>query len=148
MKFPKLDQVITASLVLVNFFGILVYMQYDPHPPSPTPHHHGLLHLLDSFESAFSAYHDDGQVVVGWLLAAWFLGYNGISGLIWWQFERNERVTADDYEIIPKQSRRREGGEREPGSQGKATLMNPFDKAIVVVNMPNGEFSVAKKQKP
>lgn len=124
-------------------------MQYDRQPPS-THHHHGLLHLIDSFESAFTAYHDDGQVVVGWLLAAWFLGYNGISALIWWQFERNEHVPADDYEIIPKQRRRPEAIDHNHNNNNncKHGPLNPFDKSIVIVNMPNGDFSVAKKQKP
>jgi hypothetical protein len=127
-------------------------MQYDPHPASPVshPHHHGLLHLLDSFSTAFSAYHDDGQVVVGWLLAAWFLGFNGISALIWWQFERTEQLPADDYEIIVKGRRRNSGviGVGEGGAGKGEGMMNPFDKAIVVVTLPSGDFSVAKKQKP
>ena len=120
-------------------------MRYDPHPP--TAHHHGLLHLLDSFESAFAAYHADGQVVVGWLLAAWFLGYNGISALIWWQFERTERPPADDYEIIVKQRRRQLTENGTEAKKATGDPLNPFDKSIVVVSLPNGDFSVAKKQK-
>lgn len=127
-------------------------MKYDPNPPS-TPHHHGLLHLLESFESAFTAYHDDGQVVVGWLLAAWFLGYNCISAMIWWQFERREPLHADDYEIVmtgtirPRRRTEMTENGKEHATTTTTTTLNPFDKSIVIVNLPDGDYSVAKRQR-
>lgn len=98
--------------LLVNLFGVLVYMQYDTRiPQNPSEHHpHGLLKLLTALESALAAYCSDGQIVVGWMLSCWFLGYNVISAMIWWQFERREVGPADDYEIIPSFRMRRRGG--------------------------------------
>lgn len=123
-------------------------MKYDPHPPS-TAHHHGLLHLIESFESAFTAYHDDGQVVVGWLLAGWFLGYNCISAMIWWQFERQEAIQPDDYEIVTSSTMRpRRRTEMTESRKEATTTLNPFDKSIVIVNLPDGDYSVAKRQRP
>ena len=104
-----LKTTVVAGL-LVNLFGILVYMQYDHLiPQNPTEHHsHGIQKLLKAFESAFTSYCSDGQVVVGWMLSCWFLGYNVISAVIWWQFERNESTSPDDYEIIPTYRLRRQ----------------------------------------
>lgn len=207
----------TAALILVNLFGILVYMNHDrppsPHIHLPNEHHHGLLRLIVVFETAATAYYSDGQIVIGWLLSCWFLGYNVISAVIWWQFERRETMPPDDHEIIPTRVRRRPApavGNNEAGSSqghlegnilfshslhsavsqtpssvnpiaaddpppvpptqmhqhtnillqsvpllrdhdGKERLsdqMNPFDKSIVVVTMPDGDFAVAKRQKP
>ena len=158
---------------LVNLFGILVYMQYDdliPHDPNDR-HPHGLLHLLAAFESALSSYYSDGQIVVGWMLSCWFLGYNVISAMIWWQFERRESRQPDDYEIIPSTRLRRRaasaGGSfndlstavdgnthqsfrkhhNNPASKHDEEQKNPFDKSVVIISMPNGDFSVAKRQK-
>lgn len=170
---------VIASL-LVNLFGVLVYMQYDnkiPHNPS-VRQPHGLLKLLSALESAFSAYCSDGQIVVGWMLGCWFLGYNLISGVIWWQFERRETRTPDDYEIIPSfRMRRRTGGQHNnnPTNTGNSSVLNdpsvsrdsfkrsslsrshqkqqqadeqnPYDKSVIVISMPNGDFSVGKRQK-
>ena len=170
--------------MLVNLFGVLVYMQYDSKiPQNPSEHHpHGLLKLLTALESALAAYCSDGQVVVGWMLSCWFLGYNVISGMIWWQFERREIRPADDYEIIPSFRMRRRGAnntnntntnnnnnnnsiginhtfsrdsfKRFSRSQSlhKQQLQqpddqNPFDKSVIVISMPNGDFSVGKRQK-
>lgn len=154
-----------ASL-LVNLFGILVYMQYDNLiPQNPSEHHpHGLLRLLSAFESALSAYYSDGQIVVGWMLSCWFLGYNLISAVIWWQFERRELRVADDYEIIPSFRLRRRGNssntslnqtveivtessKKKAGKTDQADQHNPFDKSLIVISMPNGDFSVGKRQK-
>jgi hypothetical protein len=159
-----------ASL-LVNLFGVLVYMQYDNLiPQNPSEHHpHGLLRLLSAFESALSAYYSDGQIVVGWMLSCWFLGYNLISAVIWWQFERREQRVADDYEIIPSFRLRRrgtttanssainlnqsttvevtQGTSKKSVKNDQSELQNPFDKSVIVISMPNGDFSVGKRQK-
>ena len=74
-------KVTVISSLLVNLFGILVYMQYDHLliPLNPSEHHeNGLLRLLVAFESALSSYHSDGQIMVGWMLSCWFIGYNVI----------------------------------------------------------------------
>lgn len=158
--------------LLVNLFGVLVYMQYDTKiPQNPYEHHpHGLLKLLKAFESALAAYCSDGQIVVGWMLSCWFLGFNVISGMIWWQFERRDSRPADDYEIIPTFRMRRRGNgaqisttnisnNNNPNNQRfsrsqsinrlqqQADDQNPFDKSVIVINMPNGDFSVGKRQK-
>lgn len=156
--------------LLVNLFGVLVYMQYDTKiPQNPSEHHpHGLLKLLRALESALAAYCSDGQIVVGWMLGCWFLGYNVISAMIWWQFERRESMPADDYEIIPSFRMRRRGASGNPNhnshnttrntasnnnprsykqQQQQADDQNPFDKSVIVINMPNGDFSVGKRQK-
>lgn len=150
-------------------------MQYDELiPQNPSEHHpHGLLRLLSALQSAFSAYYSDGQIVVGWMLSCWFLGYNVISAVIWWQFERREQRLADDYEIIPSYRLRRRGiNSSNPLSTATNELLldpaisrdsfkrlsksqlqqisepqNPFDKSVVVITMPNGDFSVGKRQK-
>lgn len=161
--------------LLVNLFGVLVYMQYDELiPQNPSEHHpHGLLRLVTALQSAISAYYSDGQIVVGWMLSCWFLGYNVISAVIWWQFERREQRLADDYEIIPSYRLRRRGiNSSNPLSAATNELVpdpaisrdsfkrlsksqlqkisepyNPFDKSVVVITMPNGDFSVGKRQK-
>lgn len=164
--------------MLVNLFGIFVYMQYDQFiPQNPSEHHpHGLLRLLTAFESALSAYCNDGQIVVGWMLSCWFLGYNVISAVIWWQFERREQRVPDDYEIITSFRMRRRGNSatrmtelagtshndptvshdsfKRTKTGVKSTTItssnepqNPFDKSVIVISMPNGDFSVGKKQK-
>lgn len=156
---------------MVNLFGVLVYMQYDDLiPQNPSEHHpHGLLRLLTAFQSALSAYYSDGQIVVGWMLSCWFLGYNVISAVIWWQFERREPRTVDDYEIIPSFRLRRRGtnssnplatAANDPAIAinsfkrlSKSQLQqitepqNPYDKSVIVISMPNGDFSVGKRQK-
>ena len=175
--FLLLKVTVIAGL-LVNLFGVLVYMQYDDLiPQNPSEHHpHGLLRLLAAFQSALSAYCSDGQIVVGWMLSCWFLGYNVISAVIWWQFERREQRLADDYEIIPSCRLRRRGGGGVNSSNPLSTARNeflsdpaisrdsfkrlsksqlqqiaephnPFDKSVVVISMPNGDFSVGKRQK-
>ena len=162
--------------LLVNLFGVLVYMKYDNKiPENPSEHHpHGLLKLLTALESALAAYCSDGQIVVGWMLSCWFLGFNVISAMIWWQFERRESRPADDYEIIPSFRMRRRGTganslqnnqlndpavshdsfKRFSRSQSlnkqhqqQADEQNPFDKSVIVISMPNGDFSVGKRQK-
>jgi len=152
-------------------------MKYDTKiPQNPSEHHpHGLLKLLTALESALAAYCSDGQIVVGWMLSFWFLGYNMISAMIWWQFERRESRPADDYEIIPSFRMRRRGGTgnnnpnnqnilNDPGvsrdsfkrfsrsqsthkQQQQADELNPFDKSVIVISMPSGDFSVGKRQK-
>lgn len=172
--FLLLKVTVVAGL-LVNLFGVLVYMQYDDLiPHDPNDHHpHGLLHLLSAFESALSAYYSDGQIVVGWMLSCWFLGYNVISAMIWWQFERRESRLPDDYEIIPSNRMRRRAvssnadlmdgtGTPQPfrkvnnkhknnnnasGNDEGLEPRNPFDKSVVIISMPNGDFSVGKRQK-
>lgn len=158
-----------AASLLVNLFGILVYMQYDDLiPQNPSEHHpHGILRLLTAFESALSAYYSDGQIVVGWMLSCWFLGYNLISAVIWWQFERREQRVADDYEIIPSFRLRRRGltsnnssgtnlnqtgeihehGNKSSKNDQQSDHQNPFDKSVIVISMPNGDFSIGKRQK-
>lgn len=164
---------LSASL-LVNLFGVLVYMQYDNLiPQNPSEHHpHGILRLLTAFESALSAYYSDGQIVVGWMLSCWFLGYNMISAVIWWQFERREQREADDYEIIPSFRLRRRGlggnnssatnlhqqtveitdqnteaAYKKSTKNDQSDAQNPYDKSVIVISMPNGDFSVGKRQK-
>lgn len=170
--FLLLKVTVLAGL-LVNLFGVLVYMQYDNLiPQNPSEHHpHGLLRLLTAFESALAAYYSDGQIVVGWMLSCWFLGYNVISAVIWWQFERREAREADDYEIIPSYRLRRRGNSANPLSTATNELhdpsvahdsfkklsksqlqhisepQNPYDKSVVIISMPNGDFSVGKRQK-
>lgn len=149
-------------------------MQYDQFiPQNPSEHHpHGILKLLKAFESALSAYYSDGQIVVGWMLSCWFLGYNVISAAIWWQFERREQRVPDDYEIIPSFRMRRRANSTSRMTENDPTVshdsfkrfsksqqqhqqqqthatdpQNPFDKSVIVISMPNGDFSVGKRQK-
>lgn len=148
------------ALLLVNLFGVFIFMLDDDFYLQQARLHSNqsrLLKILFAFEAAASSYYKDGHVVIGILLAIWFIGYNVISAVIWWQFERHELMPADDFEIVGVVGRGRSGnnaptgpnhatGDEKPAAPHQPHEQNPFDRSVTVVTLPGNNFTIAKKQ--
>lgn len=93
---PQQDSLssITIILSLIGSVHLLLY----------------LLFLVRAQSARWDEYVDSNQFLVGVLLWIWIVGYNVVSWVIWHQFERDERYSADDYYVEGQSEGMVEGG--------------------------------------
>lgn len=56
--------------------------------------------IVISRTSLIFDYFAKDQLLIGFLLDMWVIGFNSISHAIWWQFEQREPSIPDDYEML------------------------------------------------
>lgn len=116
------DNVILITCLVVSFLFV---------------HLMALVYLIITSKTRFVLdYFTKDQLLIGFLLDMWVIGFNSISHAIWWQFEQRELSVPDDYEMLIL-------GNDDNTNQGKEKDGN---KEMYVVTLPGREgYHLASK---
>ena len=82
-------------------------------------------------------YLQNNALLIALLLEGWLVGYCTVSWVIWFQFERGERLTPDDYMPVIAMDG---AGNNNSGGMIKTTSGSDLILGETIVQLPDGDF--------
>lgn len=90
-------------------------------------------------------YAESSQFLVGVIVYLWVTGYNVVSWVIWYQFERAETYPADDYYMAPMGDDTGAGHDLSPPPTSGGHRLARSRTQPILVQLPNDQLAVGLK---